>query len=104
MPRLNLSTCSLSFNAQTLKFCGDTHENIKIALASLLGLFLIVIQPLQIEIKNTGAWVAISFSEAEASEDRRVARRNPHAERPVDRAADPPGADLRNEFSVYHQV
>jgi len=47
----------------------------KIALASMLGLFLIVIQPLQIEIKNTGAWVAISFSEAEASQDRRVARR-----------------------------
>jgi cell division protein FtsW (lipid II flippase) len=42
---------------------------------ALFGLLLIVIQPLQVGVNGAGGWIAISFNEAEASEDRRVARR-----------------------------
>jgi len=47
----------------------------KTSVVALFGLLLIVLQPLQVEVNGTGAWVAMSFNEAEASEDRRVARR-----------------------------
>jgi len=43
--------------------------------AALFGLLLIVLQPLQVEMNGTDTWVAISFNDAEASQDRRVARR-----------------------------
>ena len=47
----------------------------KTSVVALFGLLLIVLQPLQVEVNGAGAWVAMSFHEAEASEDRRVARR-----------------------------
>ena len=47
----------------------------KIWVVALFGLLLIVLQPLQVEVNGAGSWAAISFNDAEASEDRRVARR-----------------------------
>jgi hypothetical protein len=47
----------------------------RIWVVALFGLLLIVLQPLQVEVNGTGTWVAISFNDAEASQNRRVARR-----------------------------
>jgi hypothetical protein len=47
----------------------------KTSIAALFGLLLVVIQPLHVEVNSNGGWVAVSFNEAEASEDRQVARR-----------------------------
>jgi len=47
----------------------------KTSVVALFGLLLIVIQPLQVEVSGTGAWITISFNKAEAGQDRRVARR-----------------------------
>ena len=47
----------------------------KIWVVALFGLLLIVLQPLQVEVNGAGSWAAISFNDAEASQDRQVARR-----------------------------
>ena len=38
----------------------------KTSVVALFGLLLIVIQPLQVEVSGTGAWITISFNKAEA--------------------------------------
>jgi|GEM_PF-1389919 hypothetical protein len=47
----------------------------KILVAVSLGLTLMMIQSVHVELNGADGWVTISVSEAEASQNRRVARR-----------------------------